>query len=230
MSVSLLPSFACKITKMQNKTTYYQFVLDASGSMSNCRHETLQNLNLHLKTIQNLQKEFPEQIFKVSLTLFNTRLNQKWSYKSPLDLEPLPLNSYLPEGSTALLDAIGTQIHEIQHKFGEQLASDEATAVMVILTDGEENSSRYYDFPFISKTIKELEKTGKWTFSFLGTDIDAFHIGEMLNIKKENTMQFNKSEMQHTFNLVDHSLKNYFHNKQTGNYKQDFLSPTDENI
>ena len=76
---------------MQNKTTYYQFVLDVSGSMSNCRHETLQNLNLHLKTIQNLQKEFSEQIFRVSLTLFNTRLHQKWAYKSPLDLEPLTL-------------------------------------------------------------------------------------------------------------------------------------------
>ncbi len=215
---------------MQNKTTYYQFVLDVSGSMSNCRHETLQNLNLHLKTIQNLQKEFSEQIFKVSLTLFNTRLHQKWAYKSPLDLEPLTLVEYVPDGSTALLDAIGTQIHEIQHKFGEQLASDEATAVMVILTDGEENSSRFYDFPFISKTIKELEKTGKWTFSFLGTDIDAFHVGEMLNIKKGNTMQFNKMEMNKTFSQVDHSLKNYFHNKQSGNYEQDFLHPTDENI
>jgi uncharacterized protein YegL len=193
---------------MQNKTTYYQFILDASGSMSNCRHETLQNLNLHLKTIQNLQKEFSEQIFRVSLTLFNTRLHQKWAYKSPLDIEPLTLVEYIPEGSTALLDAIGTQIHEIQHRFGEQMESDKATVVMVILTDGEENSSRFYDFPFISKTIKRLEKTGKWTFTFLGTDIDAFHVGEMLSIKRENTMQFDKREMGRTFNHLNNSLKN----------------------
>lgn len=192
---------------MQNKTTYYQFILDASGSMSNCRHETLQNLNLHLKTIQNLQIEFPEQIFKVSLTLFNTRLSQKWQYKSPLDIQPLPLNDYNTEGSTALLDAIGTQIHEIQHRFGEQMESNEATVVMVILTDGEENSSRFYDFPFISKTIKKLEITGKWTFTFLGTDIDAFHVGEMLSIKRENTMQFDKREMGRTFNHLNNSLK-----------------------
>lgn len=213
---------------MQNKTTYYQFILDASGSMLNCKHETLQNLNLHLKSIQHLQNEFPQQIFKASLTLFNTRLHQKWAYKSPLDLKPLPPSGYLPEGSTALLDAIGTQIHEIQHKFGEQLASDEATVVMVILTDGEENSSRFYDFPFISRTIKQLEATGKWTFSFLGTDIDAFHVGEMLNIKKENTMQFNKIEMNETFNLVNLSLKNYLYKKQTGNKNLDFFNSTDK--
>ena len=215
---------------MQNKTTYYQFILDASGSMSNCRHETLQNLNLHLKTIQNLQNEFPEQIFKVSLTLFNTRLSQKWQYKSPLDIQPLPLDNYNPDGSTALLDAIGTQIHEIQHKFGDQMASDEATVVMVILTDGEENSSRFYDFPFISKTIKRLEKTGKWTFTFLGTDIDAFHVGEMLSIKRENTMQFDKREMGRTFNHLNNSLKNYSINKQMGHRNDDFLNPTEENI
>jgi uncharacterized protein YegL len=215
---------------MQNKTTYYQFILDASGSMSNCRHETLQNLNLHLKTIQNLQNEFPEQIFKVSLTLFNTRLSQKWQYKSPLDIQPLPLDNYNPDGSTALLDAIGTQIHEIQHKFGDQMESDEATVVMVILTDGEENSSRFYDFPFISKTIKSLEKTGKWTFSFLGTDIDAFHVGEMLSIKRENTMQFDKREMGRTFNHLNNSLKNYSFNKQMGQLNDDFLNPTEENI
>jgi hypothetical protein len=215
---------------MQNKTTYYQFILDASGSMSNCRHETLQNLNLHLKTIQNLQIEFPEQTFKVSLTLFNTRLSQKWQYKFPLDIPPLPLNDYNTEGSTALLDAIGTQIHEIQHRFGEQMESDEATVVMVILTDGEENSSRFYDFPFISKTIKRLEKTGKWTFTFLGTDIDAFHVGEMLSIKRENTMQFDKREMGRTFNHLNNSLKNYSFNKQMGQLNDDFLNPTEENI
>ena len=215
---------------MQNKTTYYQFILDASGSMSNCRHETLQNLNLHLKTIQNLQIEFPEQIFKVSLTLFNTRLSQKWQYKSPLDIPSLPLDDYNTEGSTALLDAIGTQIHEIQHKFGEQMESDEATVVMVILTDGEENSSRFYDFPFISKTIKRLEKTGKWTFTFLGTDIDAFHVGEMLSIKRENTLQFDNREMDRTFNHLNNSLKNYSYNKQMGHLNDDFLNPTEENI
>jgi hypothetical protein len=198
--------------------------------MSNCRHETLQNLNLHLKTIQNLQNEFPDQIFKVSLTLFNTHLAQIWNHKSPLDLHPLPLEQYTPDGGTALLDAIGTQIREIQHKFGKQLENNEATVVMVILTDGEENSSRYFDFPFISKTIKSLEKTEKWTFTFLGTDIDAFHIGEMLNIKKGNTMQFDKKEMNETFNLVNNSLKEYFYKKQTGNLDSDFFKQSEENL
>jgi hypothetical protein len=110
------------------------------------------------------------------------------------------------------------------------MESDEATVVMVILTDGEENSSRFYDFPFISKTIKRLEKTGKWTFTFLGTDIDAFHVGEMLSIKRENTMQFDKREMGRTFNHLNNSLKNYSFNKQMGHLNDDFLNPAEENI
>ena len=35
--------------------------------------------------------------------------------------------------------------------------------------------------------IKELEQTERWTFNFLGADLDAAHTSAMLNIKLENT-------------------------------------------
>ena len=48
---------------MKNKKTLYHFVLDKSGSMSNCVETTINGFNNQLDTIKQLQKEFPEQEF-----------------------------------------------------------------------------------------------------------------------------------------------------------------------
>lgn len=45
----------------ENKKIRYHFVLDKSGSMNSCRESTIQGVNSQLKTIKQLQKEFPEQ-------------------------------------------------------------------------------------------------------------------------------------------------------------------------
>ena len=55
---------------MKNKKTLYHFVLDKSGSMENCRETTVNGFNAQLETIKELQKEFREQEFEVSLTIF----------------------------------------------------------------------------------------------------------------------------------------------------------------
>jgi hypothetical protein len=48
------------------------------------------------------------------------------------------------------------------------------SVVMVILTDGIENASREFTYhTTIKRTIKALEETEKWSFTFLGADIDA---------------------------------------------------------
>lgn len=213
---------------MQNSSTIYQFILDGSGSMSNVRKETLTNFNLHLQSIQKLQSEFPEQTCSLSLTIFNGNLTQVWRHLEPSNISPLTLDKYETSGNTALLDAIGTQIQDIQNTFGADIEANKASVVMIILTDGEENSSKFFDFPFISKTIKSLEETGNWTFTFLGADLDTFHVGSMLNIKNSNILQFDKKEMNETFNVVNLSLKNYFYNKQKGIKSESYLNPEEE--
>ena len=47
---------------MKNKKTLYHFVLDKSGSMSNCRETTVNGFNSQLDTIRDLQKEFPDKV------------------------------------------------------------------------------------------------------------------------------------------------------------------------
>lgn len=56
---------------MKNKQTIYHFVVDKSGSMSGMEAQTIDGFNKQLSALQALKKEFPEQDYRVSLTLFN---------------------------------------------------------------------------------------------------------------------------------------------------------------
>ena len=131
--------------------------------------------------------------------------------------------SYHPNGSTALLDAIGKSIYQIKSDFGPQISNDEATVVMVIITDGEENASRFYTYHDIARMIQELDETDKWTFSFLGADLDAVHTSQMLNIRRENVMSFSKSDYRFMMEDVSKSINSYAEAKSQGKSKRDIF-------
>lgn len=208
---------------MKNKKTLYHFVLDKSGSMSNCKQTTIEGFNNQLKTIEELQKEFPEQEFEVSLTVFDNEVETLYSHVGITQFRPLTSNMYHPNGGTALLDAIGISINEIRIKNESLILDNQMSVVMVILTDGMENASRQFSYHRVAEMIKNLEQTEKWSFSFLGADIDAIHTSRMLNIRRENVISFNKSDMNTMWNDIGHSMRDYSMHKSMGETKKDFL-------
>jgi hypothetical protein len=208
---------------MKNKNTYYQIILDRSGSMSDCLSETISGFNEQLQMIQDLQRRFPEQHFYVSLTIFNHLISHTMSCCSSDQLKPLTLETYVPDGSTALLDAIGESVMSLKTKIEPQLENDEATAVAVILTDGHENASRIFDWHAIRRMITELEASGNWTFSFLGAKRDALETASNLNIRQQNAASFEKMQLRNTIHNVSESLMDYAFKKRKGEKPNDFL-------
>jgi hypothetical protein len=208
---------------MKNKKTLYHFVLDKSGSMSNCRETTIMGFNTQLKTIQELQNEFPAQQFEVSLTLFDNTIENLFTQQELNTFEKLTPEMYQPKGCTALLDAIGMSINEIRMSNESKILNDEMSVVMVILTDGIENASREFTYHTIARTIKALEETEKWSFTFLGADIDAIHTSKMLNIREENVVSFNKSDMVEMMNEISDGMRHYSYSKSEGKIKKSFL-------
>jgi hypothetical protein len=156
---------------MKNKKTIYQFVLDKSGSMGDCLTGTITGFNEQLKKITELQAEFSDQEFCLSLTTFNDQIAYPFKDLPVQNIPLLSIENYVPSGMTALLDAIGFSIKRIKEVHGESVDNNEASVVFVILTDGHENSSRFFDYLQIASQIKELESNGKWNFSFVGADI-----------------------------------------------------------
>src|SRR5690554_6675091 len=207
---------------MKNKKTLFHFVLDKSSSMSDCKESTIMGFNQQLETIKELQKEFPDQEYSVSLTTFDNHVENTFNQISIQSFKKLTPQMYRPSGCTALLDAIGTAINQIRMTNESKILNNEMSVIMVILTDGMENASREFNFHQIAGMIQELERTS-WSFSFLGEDIDAFHTSKMLNIREENVMSFNKSDMGEVMNNISGGMREYTYCKYIGEVKRDFL-------
>jgi uncharacterized protein YegL len=205
-----------------NTKTYYQFILDNSSSMAACWLQTLSAYNEHLDEIKQIVRKYPEQEVVVSLCTFNNTV------KHPRVDQPINQFNYLrsrdidPDGMTALLDAIGTSVDRIQETHGPEIDANKASVVCIILTDGEENASRFYDFPTIARRIDDLEATEKWSFTFIGADIDAWRIGRMLNIKMNKSVSIAKRNMKNSMSSLSDAMDMYMSMKGTGG-KFDFL-------
>jgi len=96
-----------------------------------------------------------------------------------------------PRGGTALLDAIGKAVLELKAKLKALPEVHRPAKVqVVIVTDGEENSSWQYNYEQIKSLVKKQTKKG-WDFVFLGANIDAVSVGSNFGIVPEKALTFN---------------------------------------
>ena len=220
---------------LKNKKTYYQLILDRSGSMGSCAEEAVSGFNEQVQQIKLLQEKYPEQEFLVSLTTFNHSISMDIDRQRAAEIKELYVSfieshvsnkdaiAYVPDGMTALYDAIGQSVNHLENVIGEEVARDEATAVVVIITDGWENSSREYSYKEVQRLIGRLEKTNDWTFSYLGATPDAVNIAVNLNIMPYNAMCFNKKTFKKTYQNLNANLDDYARDKQAYRKPKDFL-------
>ncbi len=97
---------------------------------------------------------------------------------------------YQVGGSTALLDAIGLTIQKlvsVQKNTAEEYRAGKV--MFVIITDGEENSSREFSADRVRKMI-EAEKKYGWEFVFLGANIDAVETAAHFGIAPQMAVDF----------------------------------------
>jgi len=174
------------VAGMKNHYSEIAFVLDRSGSMESCREATIGGFNSFLQ-----EQQKTEGLARLTLILFNDE------YLVPIDALPvaeiLPLSSdsYVPRGSTALLDAIGRTIDELGARLAALSEKDRPLQVIVaILTDGLENSSQDYTWQQIADVIKQQSEQYRWTFLFLGANQDAIATAVQMNITAANAAAY----------------------------------------
>ncbi len=116
-----------------------------------------------------------------------------------------------------MLDAIGITTAQLEKDQQEANRTIPSTVVVVILTDGYENSSREFNMSDIRKMISRLEETGQWTFSFMGATLDAVDVAEQMAFKRQNSMSFDKRTMKNeVWDKLGSSMSLYFEKKRTG--------------
>lgn len=152
---------------MKNKTDI-TIVLDRSGSMESVKSDTIGGFNSFLKSQQENETEA-----SLSLVQFDDQYETLYIDKDIRQAEKLSERSFEPRGMTALFDAIGRTINSV----GERLAalSEERPdkVLMVIMTDGLENSSKEFSAATVSKMINRQRNVYSWEFMFIGANQDA---------------------------------------------------------
>jgi uncharacterized protein YegL len=147
-------------------------ILDKSGSMEGLAKDTIGGFNTYLDEIKKIKKDVT-----FSLILFDTKYDYIYKQKSLKDVDPIDDKVYRASGMTALLDAVGRAIDDVEKRHKDLGKKKPDTVVFFIATDGEENSSVEYHADQIKKMVKEKTDEEKWTFIFSGANIDAFQTG-----------------------------------------------------
>src|ERR1035437_1940444 len=152
--------------------TYINVILDKSGSMQSVLTDTIGGFNTWLDAQRKAKGSQA-----LTLTLFDTGLETS-RYDDLLACPHLTEKSYIPSGMRALLDAIGHVINTVPTKAKKVL--------VVIITDGYENSSHEYTRDAINALIKAKEEAG-WTFAYLGATQAGFDEAGHLGIRLRST-------------------------------------------
>lgn len=199
------------------QTTSYHLVLDQSGSMSDCVVNTLNGVNEQILKTHELAREFPDQEITMGLTVFSDQVTTVYKNAKPESIGFLTTRHYQPSGSTALYDAIGKTIFQLETEMKVRGDRPTDTAIVIILTDGYENASRLFSLKDIRESILRLEATGRWTFSFLGATLDAVDMAEKMAFKRQNSFSFDKSTMnEEVWGRVNRSMGTYMSKKTRG--------------
>lgn len=162
---------------MKSNFIHVCFIIDESSSML----PSVDDVKGGFQKIVSEQKENKEGTCAVSIFRFATNVR-------PADFIMKDVNEvetalrYHPSGCTAMYDGIGTAIDEIGKVLNDMKEEDRPEKnLIVIMTDGEENSSHEYQPSKVREMIKHQEDKYSWTFLYIGTDIsntdDADRVG-----------------------------------------------------
>jgi hypothetical protein len=157
--VSVIPEFA----KTNDDDHKIIILLDESGSMNTVRADILKSLNAFIEEQRTVPVNAAGGGAVFTLIKFNDRVNTVRLNVKFDTVRALSEADYVPTNGTALYDAIGATLDAYKN---------EKNVLVVIVTDGEENSSKKYDRETIAKRIDQLkdDKSADWSFVYIGCD------------------------------------------------------------
>jgi hypothetical protein len=125
---------------------------------------------------------------RVTLAQFDTDYEVVYSNRPIGDVGRLELR---PRGMTALYDSLGRLITDVGAELNATPEPDRPGKVIVlVMTDGHENSSREWTHRAVRKAIGRQEHVYSWEFIFLGANMDAIAIGQQLGFAADRSMTY----------------------------------------
>jgi hypothetical protein len=173
------------------------FIQDRSGSMGSVWDETLNGFKEFVKSLKD-NKEGVDYLF--SLTTFDTVTETPFLAKPISEVSEDALRQHGPRGSTALYDAVGATL-----KNTESITADKY--IVVIVTDGEENSSREWSKDALQKAVEERLAKGNWTFTYLGTQPETWADAGAFGIAATSAATYTPTQAQAAYSATANAVR-----------------------
>jgi len=176
---------------MKQDYIHISVILDRTGSMESIRDDTIGGFNAFLKD----QKSQPGTA-TLTLVQFDTEdpYEVVHSYLPIGDVPNLTRKTYVPRGGTPLLDALGRGINDLEKSISDLPEEGcPSKVVMVVITDGHENSSKEFKKDQILKMVKERTEQDDWQFVFLGADLDGIDDARASGFVFDSSLLYEKS-------------------------------------
>ncbi len=158
---------------MRRDLTDLTIVMDRSGSMEGMKTEAEQGLDA---LIEKQKLDPGECLF--TLIQFDTEYDV---VVRGAPINTVPKITLTPRGLTALHDAVGRTILDTGKRLEAMKEEDRpGLVVMIVLTDGLDNSSREYTKARVKAMVEHQKNAYTWQFMFLGCGLDAYQQGATL--------------------------------------------------
>ena len=168
-------------------------IMDRSASMAGKEDDTIGGINAAITQLKEQRIETQDTTnIKISIKLFD---HQEYLLIRSMDIDkvrPIEKRQYVPRGQTALLDAIGnTLTYFINKKIIDEKAYD--NCLVYIITDGYENSSKYYTQPQIKDLISNAETNYNIKIVYLAANQDAILEANRLGIDQSQALNYSET-------------------------------------
>jgi hypothetical protein len=166
-----------------SKLTLIAALLDRSGSMQSIKSDSEGGFNALIAD----QRTEPGDA-RVTLAQFDTEYEVVYANRPIADVGPLDLQ---PRGATALLDSVGRLITETGTELSALPEQERpGKVIVVVVTDGLENSSVEWSIKDVNKAIKRQQDEYSWEFIFLGANMDAVAVGQQMGFAADRSMTY----------------------------------------
>lgn len=165
---------------------YIVMVLDTSSSMSSIINDAYNMYNNVVESTKQTSKDQKQEVF-ISSVLFDATVRP-----SPMvninSVKPLVNDGRLGH-STALMDATGVGI-EILEKHNEPEKGVDKSFLLIVITDGEENSSRDYNSVKLGRILSEINNREDFTVAFQVPRGTSSYLISRFSIPRENIREW----------------------------------------
>ena len=162
-------------------------VIDKSGSMHGLEKDTIGGFNSMIEK----QKKLDVPVH-VTTALFNSKTDTLYERKEIQRVQPMTEEDYAVGGTTALLDAVGNTILNVER--APAVKTKGTKVIFVIITDGLENASTEFNKQKVRTMISDKQEKDGWEFIYLGANIDAAEEAGAIGVQKTNAVTYRNTK------------------------------------